>query len=294
MAVVSIEHRTVSPCPASAGIAERLWVLRAPDGVGPRVALPDGRGAVVVHLGAPATWLDPLTRTATEVRAVVRGPRSTPTLVVRPGPVWTVGARLTPAALARLGEGAFLVDDARPVGEVLGRAEDVLTAALRACWAEPEPGARDDDAGGEPALAAARLLEQALLGAVRRTVTAERQADLDRLFQVAEQERGLVRPIDLARAIDRSLACLHQIFAEEVGLTPSAYLAGVRLSAAVRELGAGDPDADAAQVVATLRRYADAGFSPREVERFTGLAPLELRRSVRGLEELLAAGTPVG
>jgi hypothetical protein len=57
----------------------------------------------------------------------------------------------------------------------------------------------------------------------------------------------------------------------------------------VRELGVDARGAaDAGSVVATLRRYADAGFSPREVERFTGLSPLDLRRCVRGLEELLA------
>ncbi|HEY0187116.1 MAG TPA: hypothetical protein VGC67_06480 [Cellulomonas sp.] len=274
----AVGRSIVSPGPAAAALVEQLEVVRVPDGLPPRVALPDGRGAVVVRLGAPAGWFDPLTRGAEQVASVVRGPRTTPRLVREPGPTWAVGARLTPWALARVGEGRLLVDDSAPLGEVLGTDEAVLAGTLRACW---------DTA--DPAQEAARLLQGALLAAVRRTPGPGRQDDLERLVQVAEQERGLVRPVDLARSIDRSLACLHQIFAEEIGLTPSAYLAGVRLTCATRELGAdARGGADAAQVVATLRRYADAGFAPREVERFTGLSPLELRRSVRGLEELLA------
>jgi hypothetical protein len=278
MSVEQIERSVIAPGPAAVGLVEQLWVVRAPGGVPPRVALPDGRGAVVVRLGAPARWADPLTRTEQQVGSVARGPRSTPHLVVEPGEAWAVGARLTPWALARIGSGRLLVDDVAPLGEVLGTDEAVLAGTMRACWD-----------GADPAHGAARLLQGALLAAVRRPVSAERQADLERISAVAEQERGLVRPIDLARAIDRSLACLHQILAEEVGLTPSGYLAGVRLTSAVRELGVDARGAaDAGSVVATLRRYADAGFSPREVERFTGLSPLDLRRCVRGLEELLA------
>jgi AraC-like DNA-binding protein len=277
--MTAVGRSIVSPGPAATGLVEQIWVVRVPEGVPPRVALPDGRGAVVVRLGAPARWHDPLGRGVQEVGSVVRGPRSTPHLVREPGEAWAVGARLTPWALSRLGDGRFLVDEAAPLGEVLGTDEAVLAGTLRACW---------DTA--EPAHQAARLLEGALLAAVRRTPPAARQDDLERLVLVADRERGLVRPVDLARAIDRSLACLHQIFAEDLGLTPTEYLAGVRLSCAARELGAdAHAGADAAQVVATLRRYADAGFSPREVERFTGLSPLDLRRCVRGLEELLAA-----
>jgi hypothetical protein len=280
MSVEQIERSVVAPGPAAVGLVEQIWVVRAPAGMRPRVALPDGRGAVVVRLGAPARWSDPLSRAEQQVGSVARGPRSTPHLVVEPGEAWSVGARLTPWALARIGAGRLLVDDVAPLGEVLGTDEAVLAGTMRACWDT-----------SDPAHGAARLLEGALLAAVRRPLSAERQADLERISAVAEQERGLVRPIDLARAIDRSLACLHQILAEEVGLAPTAYLAGVRLSCAVRELGIDTRGGtDAAQVVATLRRYADAGFSPREVERFTGLSPLDLRRCVRGLEELLARG----
>ncbi len=114
------------------------------------------------------------------------------------------------------------------------------------------------------------------------------RADLERVVRLADEERGLVRSIDLARAVDRSLASLHALFAERVGLTPAAFLAGVRMSCAVRELGV-DDRGDARRVVEVLRSYADAGYPQREVERFTGLSPLDLRRSVRGMEEVLAS-----
>ena len=71
------------------------------------------------------------------------------------------------------------------------------------------------------------------------------------------------------------------------GVTPAAFLSAVRLSCAVRELGV-DDRGDAPRVVAVLRSYADAGYPQREVERFTGLSPLELRRAVRGMEEVLS------
>ena len=52
--------------------------------------------------------------------------------------------------------------------------------------------------------------------------------------------------------------------------------------------GGVDDRGDAPRVVAVLRSYADAGYPQREVERFTGLSPLELRRAVRGMEEVLS------
>jgi hypothetical protein len=42
-------------------------------------------------------------------------------------------------------------------------------------------------------------------------------------------------------------------------------------------------------VLRAVRWYLQAGYPPREVERFTGLAPNELRRLERGIADVLGA-----
>jgi hypothetical protein len=257
---------------------------RAPPPPPPRVALPDGRPSAVVRLGAPVRWVDPLTRESETVGSVLRGPRVVPGVVLPDGDAesWEVGARLAPWALSALHPAGFLVDEHRPLGAALGLDEPALTAGMRAAW--------DAAAGlGEAAAAAACVagLEDALAAAVRRPVPPAERDAVDRVARYADAERGLVRSVDLAREVDRSLAGLHALLAAHVGLSPSAFLSTVRLSCAVRELGV-DDRGDAVGVVRVLRAYADAGYPQREVERFTGLGALELRRAVRGMEDVLA------
>ncbi|WP_454049141.1 helix-turn-helix domain-containing protein [Cellulomonas sp. Marseille-Q8402] len=282
MAAVTLTRRSVAVPPVSPGLVEELWVARSPHGAPPRVALPDGRPCAVARLGGPARWVDPLTRESEVVAGMLRGPRTVPRVVLPADPAepsWEVGARLAPWALSALHPAGTLVDDHRPLGEALGLDEEGLTDRLRACWA----GAGEDEA----AVAAARVLEQAISAAVRRPLPVTDREDLQRIARYADEERGLVRSVDLARSVDRSLASLHALLHAHVGLTPSAFLATVRLSCAVRELGV-DDRGDAARVVAVLRGYCEAGYPQREVERFTGLSALELRRAVRGMEDLLA------
>lgn len=278
MAAVTSDRRSVSVAPGASGLVEALWVARGSHGAPPRVALPDGRPAAVVRLGGAVRWVDPLTRESEVIASVLRGPRSVPQVVLAEDPAapcWEIGARLTPWALSALRpDGGFLVDDHRPLGAALGLDDAALAERLRA--------AGPDDA------AVARELESVLAESVRRPVPPGDRADLDRVARVADEERGLLRPIDLARAVDRSLASLHALFAAHVGVAPSAFLAGVRLSGAVRDLGV-DDRGDAPRVVAVLRAYADAGYPQREVERFTGMSPLELRRAVRGMEDVLGS-----
>lgn len=289
MAAVTVPARSVAVPPRPTGVpglVEGLWVARVPLGAPPRVALPDGRPAAVVRLGGAAQWVDPLTHETETVASLLRGPRTVPRVVRHvdpaggPVPQWEVGARLAPWALSALHPVDALVDDHRPLGEGLGLDEAALVDRVRACWT--------DDVGEDAAaVAAARVLEDALTGAVRRPLPVGDLDDLDRLTRYADAERGLIRSVDLARSVDRSMASLHALLTTHVGLTPSAFLATVRLSCAVRELGV-DDRGDAGRVVAVLRAYADAGYPQREVERFTGMSALELRRAVRGMEDVLA------
>ncbi|RMI09772.1 AraC family transcriptional regulator [Cellulomonas triticagri] len=278
MAALTSARTSVAIPPRSPGLVEALWVARSPHGAPPRVALPDGRPAAVVRLAGHVRWVDPFSREEERIGSVLRGPRSTPQVVLADGdaPVWEIGVRLAPWALSALHPADALVDAHRPLGDALGLDADAWTALERRLRA-----------AGDDAAAAVRALEDVLEAAVRRPVPAHERADLDRVVAVADAERGLVRPLDLARAVDRSLASLHALFAAHLGMTPGAFLSAVRLSCAVRELGV-DDRGDAAGVVRVLRSYADAGYAPREVERFTGMSALDLRRSLRGMEELLA------
>jgi len=285
MAAVTSARRSVAVAPRSPGLVEALWVARAPHAAPPRVALPDGRPSAVVRLGAPARWVDPLTREAEPVGSVLRGPRVVPGVVLPAGDAesWEVGARLAPWALSALHPAGFLVDEHRPLGEALGLDEPALAAGMRAAWT-----AAAGDGEAAAAAACVAVLEDALAAAVRRPVPAADRDAVDRVARYADAERGLVRPVDLAREVDRSLAGLHALLAAHVGLSPSAFLSTVRLACAVRELGV-DDRGDAVGVVRVLRAYADAGYPQREVERFTGLPALDLRRAVRGMEDVLAA-----
>ena len=115
-----------------------------------------------------------------------------------------------------------------------------------------------------------------------------RSADLDRLDDVVARvdlERGLVRPIDLAGYAGVQLAELHRWCVALLGMPPAAYLSAVRFSAYVRErVGTGPVRVGAA--VGALRWFMDPSYPPREVERFTGLAPADLRRLVERLERM--------
>ena len=78
---------------------------------------------------------------------------------------------------------------------------------------------------------------------------------------------------------------------EHLGLTPDALLAAVRFSAFVRD-AVGPGPVRPEDVLGAIRWYVQAGYPPREVERFTGSTPLELRRIELGVAEAL--GTAVG
>ncbi len=277
MTTVIAQPRTFVPPSDAAWFVESLWAVRAPGGAPDRVELPDGRPLVVLRLGTPAEWVDPLTYESVALGSVVSGLRTGPVVVRQPGDAWAVGARLTPYGLAALSPGRLLVDDQRPIGDLLGLDVPQLEAQVRDVWRH------DDEAG---AAAAARVLVAALVSAVRRPAPRQTLDAVRAAVDLADVERGLLRPVDLARELGCSLADLHRWFVEEIGVEPSTYLSMVRLSRAVGELGAA-PDGPASAVVAALRDYADAGYSPREVERFTGMEPLELRRAVRGMEELV-------
>jgi hypothetical protein len=285
MAAVTLTRRSVAVPPRSPGLVEALWVARGPQGAPPRVALPDGRPAAVVRLGGRVRWIDPLTRESEVIGSVLRGPRGVPQVVLPDDPAvpsWEVGARLAPWALSALHPEGFLVDDHRPLAGALGLGEGELEERVRQAWDDAEGGG--DDAGDR---AAAGVLEDALLAAVRRPVPVGDRDDLDRVVRLADDERGLLRSIDLARSVDRSLASLHALLHQHAGVTPAAFLSAVRMSCAVRELGV-DDRGDAPRVVAVLRAYCDAGYPQREVERFTGMSALDLRRAVRGMEDVLA------
>jgi hypothetical protein len=265
-------YRRFAPPDDARAIIDHLWVVRQPAGTSVReVLLPDGHGLVLVTTGEPGSRVDPLTGVRGADVAGVRGLATRALVREQAGPSVRLGAQLDPLALARLDVRtraadrseplALLVDDAvvaRIVGDLdAGRDEVAARSLARAILERRKPG--DDD----PSLA--------LLGPVVRHVATE---------------RGLVTTAELARRADQALMTLHRWFSEHTGVDPARYLAAVRFSAFVRE-AVGPGPVRPQDVLAAIRWYAGAGYPPREVERFTGLAPLALRAVERGIADAL-------
>lgn len=274
---------------AAPQLVEHAWVVRegsrrhGTDGPGPgdrcaEVLLPDGRGLVqlVGDPDAAATRTDVLTGVTEQDGDGVRGV-STRAAVRQPsGSTVRLGLQLHPLALARLGMRDLLVDRAAPLEvlvdpQVVSRARELLVAG------------HDEDA--------VHVLVDALVGrAARHSASAPDalRACADVLVEI-DRVRGLVSAAELARTFEVTISDLHRWCATLVGVPPTTYLAAVRFTGFVRAaLGPGP--ASPTDVVAALRWYASAGYAPREVERFTGLTPVDLRRVER--RTALLAGLP--
>lgn len=266
MAVAEVAYRRIDVPGALRGVVEHVWLLHqrgGPDQT--EVLLPDGRGLVLLTAGAPGVLVDPLTGERRDERAVLRGPWTHALVRQQHQPGARLGLQLHPLGTARLRGGRATADEELDLRGLVGVAADDASAAL---------AAGDDDAAVAIVLGALGALPVA------------RSADLDRLDDVVARvdvERGLVRPVDLAGYAGVQLAELHRWCVALLGMAPGAYLSAVRFSAYVRErVGTGPVRVGAA--VEALRWFMDPAYPPREVQRFTGLAPADLRRLVERLE----------
>lgn len=270
---MTVEYRRFVPPAAARDLVEHLWVVRQPAGVVTReVLLPDGHGLALVTLGARGSHVDALTRHRTADGPGVRGPSSRPVVREQPGPSVRLGAQLGPLALARL-RVHVAPDDVVPLDRAFA------TADVAACQAALEAG---DDAR------AVELLGAALAGALAAT---DEPAELTLLEPAVHEvlvSRGLVTVADLARAAELPVGTLHRWSVEHLGLTPDALLAAVRFSAFVRD-AVGPGPVRPEDALGAIRWYVQAGYPPREVERFTGSTPLELRRIEQGIAAALGA-----
>ncbi|KSW29112.1 helix-turn-helix transcriptional regulator [Cellulomonas sp. B6] len=259
---VAVDHYRRYPVPAVLrGVAEHAWVARHAAGADHvEVLLPDGRGLLQVVRGTPGELVDPLTGARTPDVDGVRGPWTRAVVARQRGPVVRLGVQLHPLGPARLRGGRPLADAWAGVDEVVP-AEAVTRA-----------GALLDDGADDAAVA---TLLDALAARPRHD-----GAELDRLedaIAYVEAHRGLVRAGDIAREVGASVGELHRWCTTLLGVAPAQHLAAVRFSTFVRE-SVGHGPVDAAATVATVEWFVEAGYPPREVERFTGLPPAELRR----------------
>lgn len=266
MAVAEVAYRRIDVPDSLRGVVEHVWVLHQPGGpADTEVLLPDGRGLVQLTAAEPGVLVDPLTGERRPERPVLRGPWTHALVRVQASAGTRLGLQLHPLGPARLRGGRPMADQEVELADLVGPAAGAASHAL---------AAGDDDE-------AARLVLDAL---VRQPVA--RSADLDRLDDVVrrvDDERGLVRPIDLAGYAGVQLAELHRWCVGLLGMVPAAYLSAVRFSSYVRErVGPGPVRLEAA--VGALRWFMDPAYPSREVERFTGLAPADLRRLVEQLE----------
>jgi len=176
----------------------------------------------------------------------------------------------------------------------------VALARMGVHAAAHEPVALSAVLGGEVEGECATALDQgrdadaaAFLGATlaAHAVPAPVGSPLEALTPVLRsvvEQRGLVRASDLARHADLAVGVLHREVVQTLGITPEAFLAAVRFSAFVRD-AVGPGPVRPQDALAVLQWYLRAGYPPREVERFTGLGHVELRR----LEEGIAAALGV-
>jgi len=272
MADEAVVYRRFPAPVAARDLVEHLWVVRQDAGVSTReVLLPDGRGLVVVATGELGTRIDPLTGVRAPDGSGVRGLATRAMVREQTGPAVRLGAQLDPLALGRLSPRTLAVDRAEPLAALVpSEVEAQVRAALDA--------GRDADA--------ARLLGEALEAARRPTGEDPSLGLLAPVIRSVEQERGLVTSAELARRADLAIGRLYRWFSVHTGVEPQTYLAAVRFSAFVREaIGSGPVWPQ--DVLSTIRWYARSNYPPREQERFTGLAPLELRRLEQGIADVL-------
>ncbi len=273
------------------GLVEHAWVLRDAGAVR-ELLLPDGRGLVQVAVGEPGRLTDALTGARRAEGDDVRGLLTRAAVRELPAGAVRLGVQLHPMAVGRLDVAPpagsalragsdLLVDRAVPVQDVLG---NETTDAARAALA-----AGDDET-------AAWLVVSALARRVEQR-TGRRQDELDErsaqdratfaeVVAQVDAERGLVAASDLARTHGVTVSDLHRWSVRYLGVPPATYLAAVRFTGFVREAVGPGPVAPA-DVVAALRWYAQSTVAPREVERFTGLTPVELRRVEERVAELV-------
>ena len=236
--------------------------------------LPDGHGLVTVAVGTPGVHIDPLTLARTPDSSGVRGLADRAFVREQHGPAVRLGAQLDPVALARMG-----VRAAGPRSRL-----GVRRCSARTCRTSASPRwsqGRDADAA---ALLGAALAAHAV-PPPRRLAARGARAGAAQRDRAARPGPG-VGP-GAGRPTSRSGSCYREVV-QTLGITPEAFLAAVRFSAFVRD-AVGPGPVRPEDALAVLRWYLRAGYPPREVERFTGLSHVELRR----LEEGIAAALGV-
>ena len=249
-------------------LVEHAWSVRS---AGPlrEVLLPDGRGLLQLEAATPATLVDPWHGARRPDGDGLRGVTTRAAVREQAGPSARVGLQLHPLALARL------LPDEHAVAAAVGTVLDPTTVL-------PGPDlerARAALVAGDDEGAVATLLA----ALVARATDPDELVAFGEVLAFVDAERGLVTPAQLAREAEVTVSTLHRWSVRHLGVEPARYLAAVRFAAFVRE-AVGTGPVRPGDVVATVRWYAQAGYPPREVERFTGLTPVELRR----LEERVA------
>ncbi|MCL2092178.1 MAG: hypothetical protein FWH11_13425 [Micrococcales bacterium] len=252
-------------------VVEHAWVAErgvgAPASSAREVLLPDGCGQLLIVAGTPAVVSDPLTGDRYDADSSVRGPALAVRVRETTGPGVALGLRLTPVGLARLWAPRPAPRGLVPAAARLGA--DAVTAVVDAL------NSQDVEAAVLNAWVAVDRVPQHDI------------ADADRLAQalaVAQSVRGVVRSVDLAHEVGVPLGQLHRWCVQLLGVDPGRWLSAVRFAAFVREaVGPGPVRPD--RMVAALRWYLQAGYPPRETERFTGLSAADLRRLADRLEQ---------
>ena len=261
MAPDQVVYHRFPPPPSAHGIVEHLWVVRVPAGhVEREVLLPDGHGLVTVAVGTAGVHIDPLTLARTADGSGVRGLAVRAFVREQPGPSVRLGAQLDPVALARMGVHA-------------GAPESVAVSAVLGAGVEEQCATALGQ--GRDAHAAAILGEDLAAHAVPARVGSPLEA-LTRCCAASSSSAVSCGRRTWPDAPTSLSACC---------TASSSRRSGSPRRRSSRRCGSRRSCARPSVRVSSGRMRSwrcSSGTcgpgTPREVERFTGLEPAELRR----------------
>ncbi len=260
-------------------LVEHAWIVR-PTAPTVEVALPDGRGLVLVRVGdVDDRLLDASTGASSAEHDGLRGLTTRAAVRQRNAHGTRLGLQLHPLAVSALLPDDLVVDRTAPLAailddDVIAEVKDMLTVG--------------DDVRAALHLVRAVESRADAVGAQRGTRESAERASLARVLGEVEARRGLIQAAELARLQEVTVSDLFRWSVEYLGVPPSDYLAAVRFAGFVRE-AVGPGVVAPADVVAAVRWYAAGGHAPREVERFTGLSPVALDDVARRLSTWIPA-----
>ncbi|HEX8363820.1 MAG TPA: helix-turn-helix transcriptional regulator [Allosphingosinicella sp.] len=245
-----MHYREFDPPRRVGELVECFWIYRADDRDLQRIA-PDGRCEIVVHLAGRFHEVGP-SGSIMQPEALFAGQLTSPLHLQATGTVWSVCARLRPAAAGSyLRQAAASATDRRiPLADLDPLGAERLPSILRLATSdEARVAALADHVEGR-FRASPIALDARVEDAVRRL-----------------EDLSFPSPGAVASALPLNLRTLQRLFKRHVGVSPQAYASVVRFRRIFDELSA---TASTLSDAAYAAGYSDHPQMAREFQRFLG------------------------